>query len=127
MLPLEFSNHSVSAFAERVSRLDSPDDVRREISQLLRTGVVTKAPPSWVNSKHKQKAQAFLILGDGDGEMALPLYRNRRRPGTSSNGRRKDVFITGTVLVRDLSASRQAKALDALAGGIHISTIGRRR
>jgi hypothetical protein len=48
--------------------------------------VVAKAPPGWVNAKHARKAQAFLIL-DG-GEMGLPLYRNRGRPGSASNGRR---------------------------------------
>jgi hypothetical protein len=115
---LEFSHHSLRRFAERLG-VDE-DEAKRAVIELVRTGFVAKRAPAGVNDDHARRPKAFLF----DDEVVMPLFRNRGRPGSAPNGTRKDVFITGTALTRQLMAET---ALEMVGDGvIRIGTIGNR-
>jgi hypothetical protein len=69
---IEFSEHSIEQFAERVRRLD-PDGVKRELCRLLRGATVSRQAPDWVNVNHDSRPNAYLIVGS---DLVLPLYRH---------------------------------------------------
>lgn len=69
---IEFSEHSIAQFAERVRQLD-PDGVKRELCRLLRGATVSRQAPDWVNVNHDSRPNAYLIVGS---DLVLPLYRH---------------------------------------------------
>jgi hypothetical protein len=64
-----FSNHAVERFAERLRPGMDPDEVRRQLSGMLASAVVTTKPPEWF--KPRQRADAYLVVAD----VVMPLRR----------------------------------------------------
>jgi len=76
---VQFSEHAVTRFAERVRPTLDTDHIREELSRLLSTATVSKVPPDWVRpGSGKVTPAAYLVLGD---EICLPLVVNHGADG----------------------------------------------
>jgi hypothetical protein len=68
-LAIEFTDHSIERFAERLGRDLDPGEVRKQRSRMLSSAIITVEKPDWVEAS--THTAAYLILSD----IVQPLAR----------------------------------------------------
>jgi hypothetical protein len=114
--PIGFSNHAVERMAERLGRDLDPANVRKQLSQMLSGATVTKEPPPWYHTEHRQGgAAAFLCLGD-DVVIPLVLHEDGEllattviTPGILTDSQREKRAAATTKFKAGKKASRRAQ------------------
>jgi hypothetical protein len=74
LVPLVWSDHCVRRWCERSVAPPTRDEAERQLCQLLRSAKVMRERPKWIGREEPDTA-AWLVLGEGDGAMAMPLRR----------------------------------------------------
>ncbi len=71
-VPVTWSEHAIERYLQRVKPALEADAVRKELSRLLATAVVSRTPPGWVRpGTGDVTPAAYLLLADG--EICLPV------------------------------------------------------
>ena len=123
-LGIDFSEHAVTRFAERLQRPLEEAELRRQLSCLLASARVVRRRPEWIRSvqANHPRAEGWLIVGD---DLAMPLVAGKL-PGEL-------VAVTAVVpqglakLTRESRNRRHAKHREWKRAKRHVEGIDRGR
>ena len=73
-LPINFAEHAVRRFIERLRPGIESEAAYSELCHLLASSRVVRQPPGWLATESAPPADRWLLIGD---DLALPLRRNR--------------------------------------------------
>ena len=120
-VPVTWSEHAIERYLQRVKPALEADAVRKELSRLLATAVVSRTPPGWVRpGTGDVTPAAYLLLADGEICLPVIVAHGDDGPWTATTALTASIAEGRTARTTEPTGAGSSRGKGVCAKGTHL-------